>query len=91
MRRTSFKEVDENFAAYCTPLIPCIRKLQKVVFPVRKRWLGKDQQLYSRMKSVLQKARNGLDTIVIAFNLFKFAHFYPGYHGGLEPARDSSV
>jgi len=56
-------EVDENFAAYCTPLIPCIKELRKVVFPEGKRWLREDRQLYSRMKSVLQQARKDLDTI----------------------------
>jgi hypothetical protein len=57
------KEVDENFTAYCTPLIPCIKELRKVVFPEGKRWLREDRQLYSRMKFVLQQARKALETI----------------------------
>ncbi|KAI9785550.1 MAG: hypothetical protein M1839_009291 [Geoglossum umbratile] len=57
------KEVDENFTAYCTPLIPCIKELRKVVFPEGKRWFKEDRQLYSRIKSVLQQARKGLDTM----------------------------
>ncbi|KAI9773774.1 MAG: hypothetical protein M1839_002007 [Geoglossum umbratile] len=57
------KEVDENFTAYCTPLIPCIKELRKVVFPEGKRWFKEDRQLYSRIKSVLQQARKDLDTI----------------------------
>jgi hypothetical protein len=57
------KEVDENFTAYCTPLIPCIKELRKVVFPEGKRWFREGRHLYSRMKSVLLQARKDLDTI----------------------------
>ncbi|KAI9764629.1 MAG: hypothetical protein M1840_008126 [Geoglossum simile] len=57
------KEVDENFTVYCTPLIPCIKELRKVVFPEGKQWFKEDRQLYSRIKSVLQQARKDLDTI----------------------------
>ncbi|KAF2804372.1 serine/threonine-protein kinase Sgk2 [Mytilinidion resinicola] len=57
------KEVDKNFATYCTPLIPCIKEMRKVVFPEGKRWLREDRQLYSRMKAVLQRARKDLDSI----------------------------
>ena len=51
------KEVDENFTAYCKPLIPCIQDLRKVAFPEGKRWLAQDRRLYSQMKSVLENAR----------------------------------
>jgi hypothetical protein len=52
------KKVDENFTAYCKPLIPCIQELRKVVFPEGKRWLREDRRLYSQVKSVLETARN---------------------------------
>jgi hypothetical protein len=57
------KEVDRDFTAYCTPLIPCMKELRQVVFLEGKRWLEADRQLYSRMKSILQQTRKDLDTI----------------------------
>ena len=51
------EEVEKEFTAQCRPLIPCIQELRKVVFSEGKRWLREDRQLYSRMKSVLE--RNG--------------------------------
>jgi len=54
------KKVDENFTAYCKPLIPCLQELRKAVFPGGKRRLDKDQELYSRMRLVLEKARNNM-------------------------------
>ncbi len=56
------KEVEENFTAYCTPLVPCVKELRKAVFPEGKRWPREDRGLYSRMKSILQQASDGLDT-----------------------------
>tara|TARA_R110002003_G_scaffold848_3_gene21691 strand:- start:6 stop:650 length:645 start_codon:yes stop_codon:yes gene_type:complete len=47
------KEVEENSTAYCTPLIPCVKELRKVVFLEGKRWPREDRGLYSRMKSIL--------------------------------------
>ncbi|KAH8727358.1 hypothetical protein GQ44DRAFT_738332 [Phaeosphaeriaceae sp. PMI808] len=44
-------------------LIPCIKELRKVVFPNGKRWLREDRQLYSRMKSILQRVMETLDTM----------------------------
>lgn len=74
-------EVDENFAAYCTPLIPCIKELRKVVFPEGKRWLREDRQLYSRMKSVRSSAgKKGLRH-----------HFHLYHHSEPNPIRNSSV
>jgi len=55
------KEVNNSFTPYCRPLIPCIQELRRVVFPGGKRFLNEDRGLYSRMKSVLEKARNQLD------------------------------
>jgi hypothetical protein len=55
------KEVNENFAVYCKPLIPCVQELRKVVFPEGKRWLTQDRRLYSQMKLVLENARTALE------------------------------
>ncbi|KAF2468324.1 uncharacterized protein BDR25DRAFT_335443 [Lindgomyces ingoldianus] len=57
------KEVEENVTTYCTPLIPCVQELRKVVFPEGKRWLKEDRQLYSRMKSILQQTSDVLDAV----------------------------
>ena len=54
------KFTNENFTAYCKPLIPCMQELRKVVFPEGKRWLREDRRLYSQMKSVLKRARKDL-------------------------------
>jgi hypothetical protein len=56
------KEVEENVTTYCAPLIPCVQEPRKVVFPEGKRWLKQDRRLYSRMKSILQRAIDSLDT-----------------------------
>ncbi|KAF2817567.1 uncharacterized protein BDZ99DRAFT_373500 [Mytilinidion resinicola] len=58
------KKVDDNFTAYCKPLIPCIKELREVVFPGGKRWRGEDQGLYVRMKAILEKARENLVLVV---------------------------
>jgi serine/threonine protein kinase len=57
------EEVEKEFTGQCKSLIPCIQELRKVVFPEGKRWLRKDRELYSRMKSVLQQAKKDLDAI----------------------------
>jgi serine/threonine protein kinase len=55
------KEVEREFTAQCKPIVPCIRELREVVFPGGKRWLREDRQLYSRMRSVLQRVAEELD------------------------------
>ncbi|KAF2174352.1 hypothetical protein K469DRAFT_614801, partial [Zopfia rhizophila CBS 207.26] len=57
------KFTNENFSAYCKPLIPCLQELRKVVFPEGKRWLREHRQLYTQMKSVLDQARKDLGTL----------------------------
>ena len=49
-----------GFTSYCKPLIPCVKKLHKYVFPNGNRWLGENNELYSQMKAVLDKAREDL-------------------------------
>jgi hypothetical protein len=45
-------------------MIPCVNRLRKVVFPGGGRWKEEDKKLYSRMKEILQEAREGLkDTV----------------------------
>jgi hypothetical protein len=56
------KEVEENVTTYYAPLIPYVQELRKVVFPEGKRRLKQDRWLYSRMKSILRWAIDGLDT-----------------------------
>ena len=46
-----------NFSLYYQPLIPWVNRLRKVVFPGGKRRKGKDENLPSRMREVLQEAR----------------------------------
>jgi hypothetical protein len=61
-----FNTVDANFTTYCKPLIPCLRELHGVIFPGGTPWLEEDRQLYSRMRNVLEKAREdpvALDTM----------------------------
>ena len=52
--------MDKNFTEYCKPLVPCIRELHKVVFPDGSPWPTEHQELYSDMKRVLERARNGV-------------------------------
>ncbi|KAH6986714.1 hypothetical protein EDB80DRAFT_756448 [Ilyonectria destructans] len=40
----------ENFSAFHQPLIPCINRLRKVVFPNGERWKKEDSDLYFKMK-----------------------------------------
>lgn len=57
------EEVEREATAQCKALTPRIKELRKVVFPGRKRWLREDRQLYSRMKSVLQRVAEELNGI----------------------------
>ncbi|KAF2105229.1 hypothetical protein BDV96DRAFT_592870 [Lophiotrema nucula] len=57
-------EVEREFTAQCKPLIPCILELREELFPGGRRPRGEDRQLYSRMKSVLERAIETLDTTV---------------------------
>ncbi|KAI9772444.1 MAG: hypothetical protein M1840_000647 [Geoglossum simile] len=52
------KTVEENFTLYYRPLIPWVNRLRKVVFPDGGRWKREDQELYSQMRAILEKARS---------------------------------
>lgn len=54
------KTMRDNFSAYCKPVIPCLQKLWKEVFPRGRRRLSEDRELYSRMVDVLVEAREGV-------------------------------
>jgi len=41
-----------NFMPYYQPLIPLLNRLRKTLFPRRKR---EDEELYSRMRKIIQK------------------------------------
>jgi hypothetical protein len=47
----------ESFSPYYQPLIPWVNRLRKMVFPDGRRQKKENQELYSRMKAVLQEAR----------------------------------
>jgi hypothetical protein len=51
------KTMDENFTPYYHLLRPLMNRLRKVVFPNGGRWEKDDIGLYSRMKKILQEAR----------------------------------
>ena len=50
--------VERNFSNCCQILIPCMRELRRVVFPSGSRWDREDRELYSRMRAILEKARD---------------------------------
>jgi hypothetical protein len=50
--------VKENFTSYYGPLIPWVNRLRRVVFPGSGRRKEDDQEVFSLMKTVLEKARN---------------------------------
>ncbi|OAQ62490.1 serine threonine-protein kinase sgk2 [Purpureocillium lilacinum] len=45
---------EENFTTYYQPLIPCVNRLRKVVFPNGRRWVSEDDTLYLSMKNILR-------------------------------------
>lgn len=45
------------FTEYYQPLIPCINKLRKAVFPNGRRWAKEDIGLYDQMKGILRTAQ----------------------------------
>ena len=47
----------DYFSPYYQPLIPWVNRLREVVFPGGRRRKGKDENLPSQMRKVLQEAR----------------------------------
>jgi serine/threonine protein kinase len=52
------KTAEENFTSYYQPLIPWLNRLRRAVFPNGGRWEREDEGLYTRMREILQEARN---------------------------------
>lgn len=46
------------YTEYCKPLVSCLVKLQKAIFPNGKVWEIEDALLYSKMKRILREARD---------------------------------
>jgi Fungal protein kinase len=61
--RDFMESVEENFTQHYQPLIPCVNKLRRVVFPDGGRWGKEDRELYPRMKETLREARKDLTGI----------------------------
>jgi protein kinase-like protein len=48
---------EETFTSYHLPLIPCVNRLRRRVFPNGERWKKPDPNLYSDMMKILRNAR----------------------------------
>jgi len=46
-----------HFTEYYKPLVPCLNRLKRVVFPEGRRWKSEDRELYARMKEIIREAR----------------------------------
>ena len=55
--RSIFLETAKKFfTPYYRPLIPCMERLRKIFFDENQKWQKGDEQVYSQMRQVLQKA-----------------------------------
>ncbi|KAF3492096.1 uncharacterized protein GIQ15_01613 [Arthroderma uncinatum] len=61
--RDFLKSTAEHFTEYYRPLVPCVNKLRRVVFPNGGRWKSPDKSLYSSMREVLREAQKEPDVI----------------------------
>lgn len=57
------KTTQTNFTPYYQPLIPCVNRLRRRVFPNGERWGNANPQLYLDMKEILRAARNELEEV----------------------------
>ncbi|PVH90119.1 hypothetical protein DM02DRAFT_548401, partial [Periconia macrospinosa] len=48
------------FTPYFQPLIPCVNRLRRKVFPSGVRWRDPNPKLYLEMKEILQAAQDDL-------------------------------
>ena len=55
-----FNKATAGFTTTFQSLAPCVRDLRQYVFPNGKRWLGENKELYSQMRTVLEKAEEDL-------------------------------
>jgi hypothetical protein len=61
--RDFLKTVEATFTSYYQPLIPCVNRLRRKVFPDGRRWREPDPKLYSGMKEILRTARDELNAV----------------------------
>ncbi|KAJ6279021.1 hypothetical protein J3E71DRAFT_368428 [Bipolaris maydis] len=54
--------ITKAFTPYYQPLIPCVNRLRRAVFPMDRPWEKEDMTLYSRMKEILRVARMDLES-----------------------------
>lgn len=54
--------ITKAFTPYYQPLIPCVNRLRRAVFPMDRPWEKEDITLYSRMKEILRVARMDLES-----------------------------
>ena len=55
------RAVEDNFTTYFRPLIPCVNRLRRKVFPSGGRWREPNLKLYDEMKEILRAARHDLE------------------------------
>lgn len=55
------KTAQEYFTEYYQPLIPCVNRLRRKIFPGGGRWRVPNPKLYDEMKEILRTARSELD------------------------------
>ena len=55
-----FNQAIANFTPYCASLSLCVQELRKHIFPNGIRWLKENVQLYSQIRSVLNKTKENL-------------------------------
>jgi hypothetical protein len=56
------KTIQENFTECYQPLLPCVNRLRRKIFPGGGRWREPNPKLYAEMKEILRTARDELDT-----------------------------
>jgi hypothetical protein len=61
--RDFLKTLEATFTSYYQPLIPCVNRLRRKVFPDGRRWREPDPKLYSGMKEILRTARDELNEV----------------------------
>ncbi|KAF1841393.1 uncharacterized protein K460DRAFT_318276 [Cucurbitaria berberidis CBS 394.84] len=62
------KTTQEHFTKYYQPLIPCIDRLRRRVFPGGGRWRDPNPELYTEMKNILRAAHDELKELELSSN-----------------------
>jgi hypothetical protein len=60
VERAFLKTAQTNFTPYYQPLLPCVNRLRRKVFPNGERWRSPNPQLCLDMKQILEVAQNEL-------------------------------